>query len=201
MGEAIADSLGVVAGDGLLVVAVGGGDYLGKVLLREDVVDPGEVGLVSWWVAGGFVWDLRGLAACCVGCDGHWVGQSDDGLHIEVGFDGDALLGLLDCETGILLWSTINADKLVLGSSRYRFWLVLLEEELGVWSDGNLAEEIVETDLVLASGFLDVSLGLVKGSETIRCRALRFVSNCVSSFSHHVPLIVHTFFSAGDLAS
>ena len=46
LGEERADALRIVGRDGLLVVAVGGGDRLRDRALGEDVVEPVEVGLV-----------------------------------------------------------------------------------------------------------------------------------------------------------
>ena len=45
--ELVADAVGVVAGNSLLVVTVGRGDGLGDGALSQDVVEPVEVGLVG----------------------------------------------------------------------------------------------------------------------------------------------------------
>jgi hypothetical protein len=61
-------------------------------------------------------------------------------LNVEV-----SLLVLRCFELGraggvILLWTAINADKLVLISTLDSTRLVLFQEKFGIWSDGNFSE-------------------------------------------------------------
>ena len=159
--EAVADPLGIVEGDSLLVVAVGGADDLGEAFLGKDVVDPDQVRLIS-----------RGVTSCRIrylgrrtvggeGGDRHGVGHADDSLDIEIGFNRDTLLRLCRCESRVLGRPTSNVDELVLRGSSHGVWPVSCEELLGIWSDWDFAEKVVEPDLIFVCSLLHISFCLV----------------------------------------
>jgi hypothetical protein len=157
----LADTLGVVKGDCLLVIAVGGADDLREVLLAKDVVYLDQIGLVSGRVSRCCIWDLGRCTVGREGSDGYGVSLANDSLNIEIGFNRDATFGLGRSETSVLRRATSNIDELVLGGSRYSVWSISTKELLGIRPDGDFAEEVVEADLILACSLLNVSLGLV----------------------------------------
>jgi hypothetical protein len=134
-------------------------------------------------VAGG-VGNLRRVTSSGVGGDGHGVGHSKDGLDVEVGLFVLSSGQLSGAGAVVLLWAAVNADEFVLVGSLYGLGLVLLQEERGVWPDGDFGEagsvsvcagaivvwdclQVVETDLVLSVCLLLVVADLVQSLDCV----------------------------------
>lgn len=169
LGEGAAHTLGVGFGDGLLVIAIRAADDLGQILLVHDIVDPGEVGLVSvgWGVE---IRDERRASSSREGDGRLGPGHAQDGLGIEDGLLRDVItVCLLNGQGGILSGRAVgNLNRLEGIRMDGGRWVVSDQELIDIRSDGGLVEIVIPSDLSTADGLLLVAQGAIQGVEAIQ---------------------------------
>lgn len=168
LGKLTAYTLGVGAGNRLLIIAIRRGDDAGDGALVKQPVDPDQVGLV------GVCWgekirnEGRGATSRERG-NGRLPADARNGLHVQVGFATGALDGLVECQWSVLHSAVVDRVSLEAVGLRNGLGTVLLQEHFGIWANRHLAQEVVEGNAVLVAGLGLVPLGLVQILEALGC--------------------------------
>ncbi|KAK6851412.1 hypothetical protein PG995_012534 [Apiospora arundinis] len=144
VGEAVADLVGIAAGNGLLVVGVGDGDDLRDVLLSQEEVEVLEVGLLLVLIVGnrhiaGLVEGRRATADHVVG-DVEGASECAGVLQVQLRLEHGLRLGLV-------VLAAVDVDDVVRGLGAGVAETVLGEEVLPVLVVGILLEETGDGEL------------------------------------------------------